>query len=332
MGWGCISLGERSVFAYEPAGPAWGLPVRSPLEGSGPQDACHSQCPTGPCENCPGWSHRIPQTAQRKGPSHRRPVPQMGGEAGSRARGEGVCPGAAAIDGAPPVCPGPRGAQLLCVWPLSSPQQRRQPRRQERGLSFLSAPPPPGCTGRTSVLGPCARGASAAFSAPHGGPMAPHFQGREQVRGPLRASVLHPHAGAMGAPAPGSHGDQMWRPLCVPGPARGACSAPATRHGHSQLPGGGAGAQQTAPASCPLPSGSSCSPSVSCPSLPALGGSSRSTAPAPRPGRVLSVIWASPADPRHLFCPPPPAVSDAGCGWTVPSGHHTRQAGDGGRG
>lgn len=43
----------------------------------------------------------------------------------------------------------------------------------------------------------------------------------------------------------------------------------------------------------------------------ALGGSSRSTAPAPaappapRPGRVLSVIWASPADPRHLFCPHP---------------------------
>lgn len=135
--------------------------------------------------------------------------------------------------------------------------------------------------------------------------MAPHFQGREQDRGPLRASVLHPHVGAMGAPAPGSHGDQMWRPLCVPGPARGACSAPATRHGHSQLPGGGAGAQQTAPASCPLPSGSSRSPSVSCPSLPALGGSSRSTAPAPRPGRVLSVIWASPADPRHLFCPHP---------------------------
>lgn len=229
MGWGCISLGERSVFAYEPAGPAWGLPVWSPLEGSGPQDACHSQRLTGPCENCPGWSHRIPQTAQRKGPSHRRPVPQMGGTRRAvRSRGEGVCPGAAAIDGVPPVCPGPRGARLLCVALVIATATPAAPTPGTRPL-LPERPPPPGRTGRTSVPGPCARGASAAFSAPHGGPMAPHFQVREQDGGPLRASVFHPHAGAMGAPAPGSHGDQMWRPLCVPGPARGACSAPATR-------------------------------------------------------------------------------------------------------
>lgn len=43
MAWGCISLGERSVFAYEPTGPAWGRLVQLPLEGSGPQGACHSQ-------------------------------------------------------------------------------------------------------------------------------------------------------------------------------------------------------------------------------------------------------------------------------------------------
>lgn len=281
-----------------------GFPYGRLLRARAPRMLVTASAQRGPVRTALGGvtgSHRRPS---ERAPRTVAPFRRWGARRAVRSRGEGVCPGAAAIDGAPPVCPGPRGARLLCVWPLSSPQQRRQPRHQERGLSFLSAPHP-GCTGRTSVPGPCACGASAAFSAPHGGPMAPHFQGREQDRGPLRASVLHPHVGAMGAPAPGSHGDQMWRPLCVPGPARGACSAPATRHGHSQLPGGGAGAQQTAPASCPLPSGSSRSPSVSCPSLPALGGSSRSTAPAPRPGRVLSVIWASPADPRHLFCPHP---------------------------
>lgn len=182
--------------------------------------------------------------------------------------------------------PGAAGrAVTVCVALVIATATPAAPTPGTRPLLPERPPPPPGCTGRTSVPGPCACGASAAFSAPHGGPMAPHFQVREQDGGPLQASVLHPHAGAMGAPAPGSHGDQMWRPLCVPGPARGACSAPATRHGHSQLPGGGAGAQQRAPASCPLPSGSSRSPSVSCPSPPPLGGP-----PAPRPLLLLPLL------------------------------------------
>lgn len=111
MVWGCISLRERSVFAYEPAGPAWGRPVQSPLEGSGPQDACHSQCLMGPCENCLGWSHRLPQTAQRKGPSHRYPALQMRGRGRrfnhrEKASASGAGSGALSLFEAPTVCPG----------------------------------------------------------------------------------------------------------------------------------------------------------------------------------------------------------------------------------
>lgn len=163
--------------------------------------------------------------------------------------------------------------------------------------------------------------------------MAPHFvdgkyfQVRKQDRGSLQSSVFHPHTGGHESPC-----SRLSRGLdvCVPGPAPGACSAPAARHCHSELPGGGRGAEQLPPAPRPLPSGSS--PLLPCPTplcWPFLGESSHSMAPAPAvppapcPGWALSVIWESPADPRHLLCCPHRAVSDAGCGWTVPSGHCT---------
>lgn len=124
-----------------------GFPYGCLLRARAPRMLVTASARRGPVRTALGGvtgSHRRPS---ERAPRTVAPFRRWGARRAVRSRGEGVCPGAAAIDGAPPVCPGPRGAWLLCVWPLSSPQQRRQPRHQERGLSFLSAPPPQGARG-----------------------------------------------------------------------------------------------------------------------------------------------------------------------------------------
>lgn len=145
-----------------------GFPYGRLLRARAPRMLVTASARRGPVRTALGGvtgSHRRPS---ERAPRTVAPFRRWGARRAVRSRGEGVCPGAAAIDGAPPVCPGPRGARLLCVWPLSSPQQRRQPRHQERGLSFLSATPPR-VHGADFRPGPvCARCLCCFLSAPRG--------------------------------------------------------------------------------------------------------------------------------------------------------------------
>lgn len=169
MGWGCISLGERSVFAYEPAGPAWGLPVRSPLEGSAPRMLVTASARRGPVRTALGGvtgSHRRPS---ERAPRTVAPFRRWGARRAVRSRGEGVCPGAAAIDGAPPVCPGPRGARLLCVALVIATATPAAPTPGTRPLLPERPAPPPRVHGADFRPGPvCARCLCCFLSAPRG--------------------------------------------------------------------------------------------------------------------------------------------------------------------
>lgn len=124
-----------------------GFPYGRLLRARAPRMLVTASARRGPVRTALGGvtgSHRRPS---ERAPRTVAPFRRWGARRAVRSRGEGVCPGAAAIDGAPPVCPGPRGARLLCVALVIATATPAAPTPGTRPLLPERPAPPQGARG-----------------------------------------------------------------------------------------------------------------------------------------------------------------------------------------